>query len=123
MHRTAGVFLALLALAGCMSSRVEESKNAETGIASGQSVVILATSYHKGQAVEEDFVECQCGAIDGALFQQGQRLCCRGRFLQADFFRVKPAFAARQKKKFIPRPDMGGDVKRPAKLAATKMRY
>ncbi len=43
---------------GCMTSRVEESKNAATGIAAGESVVILATSYHKGKAVEENFVAC-----------------------------------------------------------------
>jgi hypothetical protein len=43
---------------GCITSRVEESKNAATGIAAGESVVILATSYHKGKAVEEDFVSC-----------------------------------------------------------------
>ena len=41
-----------------MTSRVEESKNSATGIAAGESVVILATSYHKGKAVEEDFVSC-----------------------------------------------------------------
>jgi hypothetical protein len=43
---------------GCMTSRVEESKNSATGIETGESVVILATSYHKGKAVEEDFVSC-----------------------------------------------------------------
>ena len=51
------VTLALLG-GGCMTSRVEESKNAATGIGAGESVVILATSYHKGKAVEEDFVAC-----------------------------------------------------------------
>jgi len=50
-------------LAGCMTSRVEESKNVATGIGSGESVVILATSYHKGHAVEEDFVECVSGKV------------------------------------------------------------
>jgi hypothetical protein len=41
-----------------MTSRTEESKNAATGLGAGESVVILATSYHKGKAVEEDFVAC-----------------------------------------------------------------
>ncbi len=51
--------LAIGALSGgCMTSRVEESKNSATGIGAGESVVILATSYHKGKAVEEDFVTC-----------------------------------------------------------------
>lgn len=51
------ILCALLA-GGCMTSRVEESKNVATGLAAGESVVILATSYHKGQAAEEDFVSC-----------------------------------------------------------------
>jgi hypothetical protein len=47
-----------LACSACMTTRVEESKNAATGLGSGESVVILATSYHKGKATENDFVEC-----------------------------------------------------------------
>jgi hypothetical protein len=54
------VLAATLALlgSGCMTSRVEGSKNEATGISAGESVVILATSYHKGKAAEEDFVSC-----------------------------------------------------------------
>jgi hypothetical protein len=50
--------VAVGATAGCMTSRVEESKNAATGIGDGESVVILSASYHKGKAVEEDFIAC-----------------------------------------------------------------
>ncbi|QOJ31727.1 MAG: hypothetical protein HRU81_06225 [Gammaproteobacteria bacterium] len=50
-------------LAGCMTSRVEESKNAATGLSAGESVVILATSYHRGKATEEDFVSCVNDAV------------------------------------------------------------
>ncbi len=45
-------------LSGCMTSRLEESKNGPTGIAAGESVVILGASYHKGKPVEEDIVSC-----------------------------------------------------------------
>ncbi len=47
-----------LPMTGCMTSRVEESKNSATGIGEGESVVILAASYHRGTAAEEDFVSC-----------------------------------------------------------------
>lgn len=47
-----------LLLGGCMSSRLEEFKHAATGIAEGESIVILARSYHKGKAVEEKLVDC-----------------------------------------------------------------
>ncbi|MCC7258226.1 MAG: hypothetical protein IT486_07620 [Gammaproteobacteria bacterium] len=52
-----GAPLILLAT-GCMTSRVEESKNVATGLAAGESVVILAASYHRGKAAEDDFVAC-----------------------------------------------------------------
>ena len=55
----AALLIALSAsCAACMTTRVEESKNAATGLGSGESVVILATSYHKGKATEGDFLEC-----------------------------------------------------------------
>lgn len=47
-----------IALSGCMTSRVEESKNIATGISADESIVILASSYHRGKAAEEDFVGC-----------------------------------------------------------------
>jgi hypothetical protein len=60
----------VMAVSACMTSRVEESKNAATGIAAGESVVILAASYHKGKPVEEDFVSCVSDQVrkgDGAV--------------------------------------------------------
>lgn len=52
----------VLALAACSSacvtSRVEETKNAATGLAATESVVVLSASYHKGKTTEGDFVEC-----------------------------------------------------------------
>jgi hypothetical protein len=47
-----------LMLTGCVTSRMEESRNVATGIADGDAVVLLATSYHKGRSVEEDFIAC-----------------------------------------------------------------
>lgn len=47
-----------LAGAGCMTSRIEQERVAATGIEDGESMVILARSYHTGNATEEDFVDC-----------------------------------------------------------------
>lgn len=52
------LLLLVVTSSGCMTSRVEETRNHATGIADGESVVILATSYHKGKPVEEDFIAC-----------------------------------------------------------------
>jgi hypothetical protein len=65
--RRVAVALLVLTTSACMTSRVEESKNAATGIGMDESVVILATSYHKGKAVEEDFVSCVSSQV-----QKGQ---------------------------------------------------
>jgi hypothetical protein len=46
------------ALSGCMTTRVEESKNARTGLASDESVVIIEASYHSGNETEDGFVDC-----------------------------------------------------------------
>jgi hypothetical protein len=58
--------LSALAAAGCVTSRVEETKNTATGITADESVVILATSYHQGNKTEADFLECVNDKLDGA---------------------------------------------------------
>lgn len=59
-----GVATLSLLTGGCMTSRVEESKNTATGISAGESVVILAASYHRGKAAEEDFVSCVSDQVE-----------------------------------------------------------
>ncbi|MEQ1800360.1 MAG: hypothetical protein ABL989_00410 [Gammaproteobacteria bacterium] len=54
----------LLGTAGCVTSRVEETKNTSTGIAEGESVVILATSYHQGNKTESGFLSCVNDELD-----------------------------------------------------------
>ena len=53
---TAG-FLAL-ALGGCITSRVEDAREGVTGIEAGESVVILAKSYHLGNETEAKYINC-----------------------------------------------------------------
>jgi len=47
-----------IALSGCVTTRVEESKNTATGIKDGESIVILEASYHTGNETEDEFVDC-----------------------------------------------------------------
>jgi hypothetical protein len=56
--------VAALLASGCVTSRVEESKNAATGIADGESVVIMATSYHHGNKTESGFLTCVSDELD-----------------------------------------------------------
>jgi len=64
-RRTAFLCLLALTASGCVTSRVEETKNTATGITHDESVVILATSYHQGNKTEADFLECMNDQLDG----------------------------------------------------------
>jgi len=59
------MLLSALAATGCVTSRVERNKNIATGITDGESVVILATSYHHGNKTEADFLDCMDDRLDG----------------------------------------------------------
>ena len=45
-------------LTGCMTARIEQERQAGTGINTGESIVIMARSYHNGNETEERFVNC-----------------------------------------------------------------
>lgn len=50
--------------AGCVTSRVEGVKNSATGIEDHESVVVIATSYHKGNRTGTDFLQCMDDELD-----------------------------------------------------------
>lgn len=60
----AGAKFALIAgivsvgLTGCVTSRVEDARVNTTGLNEGESVVIMAKSYHQGNKTESDYVDC-----------------------------------------------------------------
>ena len=47
-----------LGLGGCMTARLEESRELPTQIASGEAVVILAKPQIEGAAAEDEFMDC-----------------------------------------------------------------
>jgi hypothetical protein len=56
--RSAIVTLLAMTSVGCVTSRVEDARVSETGIAEGETVVILAKSYHLGNETEAKQVAC-----------------------------------------------------------------
>jgi len=52
------LIISLSMLSGCITARVEETKDAATGIREGDSVVILARSHISGNETEIKFVDC-----------------------------------------------------------------
>ena len=52
------VAITALGLGGCVTSHVEDARETSTGIASDESIVIMAKSYHGGNETESDYVTC-----------------------------------------------------------------
>ena len=52
------IAIATIGLGGCVTSHVEDARETSTGIASGESIVIMAKSYHGGNETESDYVTC-----------------------------------------------------------------
>ena len=48
----------LVLMQACVTSRVEDSREAVTGIAGDESVVIMAKSYHLGNETEDNYISC-----------------------------------------------------------------
>lgn len=51
------IFIAF-SLSGCITSRIEDARENVTGLNDGQSVVIMAKSYHQGNETEGDYLTC-----------------------------------------------------------------
>jgi hypothetical protein len=58
-------FAAIVALPGCMQSRVDESRELHTHIDKSEAVVILPKPQVEGAAAEEGFVDCVGGGLAG----------------------------------------------------------
>lgn len=57
------VTLAAVALSGCVSSRVEESRTAVTGMNAGEALVILGRASYNDRQTEASFTECISDAL------------------------------------------------------------
>jgi hypothetical protein len=56
---------AVLVLSGCVTSHVEDARETVTGLKEGESVVIMAKSYHGGNETESDYIACVEKALRG----------------------------------------------------------
>lgn len=57
--------LSIAWLAGCASTRVEESRQANTGMATGEALVILGRSSYNDRETEVSFTDCIADALSG----------------------------------------------------------
>ena len=58
LHSRFLITLAGLSLAGCVTSHVEDDRATVTGLKPGESIVIIAKSYHQGNETESDYITC-----------------------------------------------------------------
>jgi hypothetical protein len=110
--------LAALTLSGCITSRVEDTREGITGIEDGESVVILAKSYHLGNETEGKYISC----IEDALARgsNGLRVIPHKQFVDSLFPWFEPRTAPAETKglpKLMERPGVA------ERIAAQNVRY
>lgn len=91
---TLGVFA--LSLCACVTSRIEDVREAGTGIAEGEGVVIMAKSYHLGNETEAKFINCVGDAIGRG--SAGLRVVPNNEFVDALFPWFEPRTAPAETK-------------------------
>ena len=90
------VGFAALVLSGCITSRVEDARESVTGIESGESIVILAKSYHLGNETEDKYISC----VEDALSRgsKGLRVIPHKQFIDSLFPWFEPRTAPAETK-------------------------
>ena len=108
----------ILTMSGCVTSRVEDSREGMTGIIEGEAVVILAKSYHLGNETEDKYIEC----IEKSLARgsQGLRVIPNQVFVDSLFPWFEPRTAPTATKGLVKLMDHPGVAE---KLAEHGVRY
>jgi len=96
VQRAAITGLLALSLGGCITSRVEDARVNKTGLKEGDTVVVMAKSYHQGNETESDYISC----IENALARGGSGLNVipRQQFVDALFPWFEPRTAPAETK-------------------------
>jgi len=119
-RRFGGLVLACtsLALGACVTSRVEGVRDAGTGIAEGEGIVIMAKSYHLGNETEAKFINCVGDAIGRG--SNGLRVVPNNLFVDSLFPWFEPRTAPAETKGL---PDLMQRPGVPEKIAEQGVRY
>jgi len=85
-----------ISLSACVTARLEDVREASTGIAEGEGVVIMAKSYHLGNETEASFINCIGDAIGRG--SSGLRVVPNNEFVDALFPWFEPRTAPAETK-------------------------
>ncbi len=104
--------LLVILSSGCVTSRVEDARENVTGLNDGESVVVMAKSYHQGNETESGYITC----IEDALGRgsKGLRVIPRQQFVDSLFPWFEPRTAPAETKgltKLMERPGVADIVK------------
>ena len=80
-----------MSLGACVTSRIEDSRQSETGLEEGEGVVIMAKSYHLGNETESKFISCVGDSIGRG--RSGLRVIPNTEFVDALFPWFEPRTA------------------------------
>jgi hypothetical protein len=81
----------IVSQSACVTSRIEDSREAVTGLREGEGVVIMAKSYHLGNETESKFIECVGDTIGSG--SSGLRVVPNDEFVDALFPWFEPRTA------------------------------
>jgi hypothetical protein len=80
-----------ISLTGCVTSRIEDARENVTGLEEGESIVVMAKSYHQGNETEADYIACVEKAL--ASGSGGVRVIPNQRFVDELFPWFEPRTA------------------------------
>jgi hypothetical protein len=112
------VAISALSCSACITSRVEDARESQTGINEGEAVVIMAKSYHLGNETEADYIRCVEKAIGNG--DGGLRVIPHRQFVDSLFPWFEPRTAPAETKHLPKLMDYPGVVQR---IADQKVRY
>ena len=103
--------LAASFVSACVTSRVEDAREGVTGIREGESIVIMAKSYHLGNETEAKYIRC----IENALAKgsRGLNVIPNGTFVDSLFPWFEPRTAPAETKnlaKLMERPGVAEEI-------------
>jgi len=96
LQRTLVLALAGTALSACVTSRVENIRENNTGIIEGEGIVIMAKSYHLGNETEAKFIACVGDSVGRG--SSGLRVVPNNEFVDALFPWFEPRTAPAETK-------------------------
>jgi hypothetical protein len=116
--RPAIVVAVALASSACITSRVEDTRQGNTGLEEGEAVVIMAKSYHLGNETEEKYIKC----VENALSRgsDGLRVIPHREFVDSLFPWFEPRTAPAETKHLPKLMEYPGVAE---KIAAQRVRY